>query len=155
MPKPFSLDLRQRILQDVLAGMTYAQVGRKYSVSAEFVRRFHRRFEATREVGPRPSIPRVVPFHQRHEATIRDAVANNPGLTLEQLRTRLGLDVSIGTLWQALRQLKLTFKKKRSTPQSKSDRTSSASGSSSTSSARRASTRIAWSSSTKPGSKPT
>ena len=87
MPKPFSLDLRQRILQDVLSGMTYARIGRKYSVSAEFVRRFHRRYEATREVGPRPSIPRVVPFHQLHEAAIRDAVANNPGLTLEQLRT--------------------------------------------------------------------
>jgi transposase len=50
MPRAFSLDLRQRILADVLAGMTYAQAGRKYSVSAEFVRRFHRRYEATREI---------------------------------------------------------------------------------------------------------
>jgi transposase len=111
MPKPFSLDLRQRILEDVLAGMTYAQAARKYSVSAEFVRRFHRRYQATQEVAPRPPIPRVVPFHQRHEAEIRVAVADRPGLTLEQLRTRLGLDVSIGTLWNALQKLRITFKK--------------------------------------------
>jgi transposase len=111
MPKPFSLDLRQRILADVLAGMTYAQAARKYSVSAEFVRRFHRRYQATREVAPRPPIPRVVPFYQKHEAAIRVAVADHPGLTLEQLRTRLGLEVSIGTLWDALQKLRITFKK--------------------------------------------
>jgi transposase len=141
MPKPFSIDLRQRILNDVLAGMTYAEAARKYSVSAEFVRQFHRRFQATQEVAPRPPIPRVVPFHQRHETTIREAVSKNPSLTLEQLRSQLGLDVSIGTLWHALQKLKLSFKKKRSMRPSSNDRMSSASEPNSTSSAPRASTR--------------
>jgi transposase len=111
MPRAISLDLRQRILNDVLAGMTYAEAGRKYSVSAEFVRRFHRRYEATQEVAPRPPIPRVTPFYKKHEEQIRAAVENEPGLTLEQLRTKLGLKVSIGTLWQALQKLEITFKK--------------------------------------------
>ena len=142
MPKPFSLDLRRRILDDVLGGMTYAQAARTDSVSAEFVRRFHRRFQATQEVEARPPIPRVVPFHQTHEAEIRDAVADCPGLTLEQLRTKLGLPVSIGTLWHALQKLRITFKKKRSTRPSNSGRMSWSGGPSSTSSASPASTRI-------------
>ena len=141
MPKPFSMDLRQRILDDVIAGMTYAEAARKYSVSAEFIRRFYARYQTSQEVAPRPPIRRVVPFHQRHETEIRAAMTKNPGLTLEQLRVELGLEVSIGTLWHALQQLKLTFKKKRSTPPSNSDPMLSASEPSSTSSARRASTR--------------
>ena len=111
MPRALSIDLRQRILADVLAGMTYAEAGRKYSVSAEFVRRFYRRYQATQEVAPRPPIPRVTPFHKKHEEEIRAAVADEPGLTLEQLRTKLGLEVSIATLWQALQKLEITFKK--------------------------------------------
>jgi transposase len=111
VPKPFSLDLRQRILDDVLNGMTYAEAGRKYSVSAEFVRQFHRRYEATQEVAPRPPIPRVTPFYKKHEDAIRAAVAESPSLTLEQLRTKLGLKASISTLWDALQKLKITFKK--------------------------------------------
>jgi transposase len=141
MPQPFSLDLRQRILDDVLAGMTYAEAARKYSVSAEFVRLFHRRYQATQEIAPRPPIPRVIPFHQKHETAIRAAVADHPGLTLEQLRTKLGLEVSIGTLWNALQKLRITFKKKRSTQPSRNGRTSSSSARSSTSSASPASTR--------------
>lgn len=140
MPKAFSLDLRQRILDDVIAGMTYAEAARKYSVSAEFVRRFYARYQATKEVAPRPPIPRVVPFHQRHETAIRDAVAKNPGITLEQLRTELNVEVSIGTLWHALQQLKLTFKKKQSMRLSKRDPMSSSSVPSSTSSGPQAST---------------
>jgi len=121
MPQPLSLDLRQRILHDVLGGMTYAQAARKYSVSAEFVRRFHRRYQQTQEVAPRPPIPRVTPFHQKHETEIRAAIAGNPGLTLEQLRTKLGLNVSIGTLWNALQKLKLTFKKNASRGRAKAN----------------------------------
>ena len=114
MPQPLSVDLRERILKDVLGGMTYADAGRKYSVSAEFVRRFHRRYEATQEIAARPPIPRVVPFYRKHEAAIRAAVAEHSGLTLEQLRTKLGLEVSIGTLWGALQKLRITFKKNAS-----------------------------------------
>ena len=150
MPRAFSLDLRRRILDDVLGGMTYAQAARTYSVSAEFVRRF----QATREIEARPPIPRVVPFHRKHEAAIRTIVAECPSLTLQQLRVKLGLSVSIGTLWHALQTLKLTFKKKRSTRPSNSGPTSSSNGPSSASSAPPASTRIGSFSSTKPPSKP-
>jgi transposase len=148
---PLSLDLRTRVLADYQAGLSFAALGRKYSVSAEWVRRFIRRYEATGEVAARPQVMKKLPFHRRHEAAIRSAVAANPSLTLERLRTALGLEVSIGTLHGALVALKISFKKKRSSPPSRRGRTSPPPGRSSASSKPSASTRAASSSSTKPG----
>ena len=45
--RAFSLDLRTRVLADFQAGLTFAELGRKYSTSAEWVRQFIRRHEAT------------------------------------------------------------------------------------------------------------
>ena len=109
--KPFSLDLRQRVLADYQAGLSFAALGRKYTTSAEWVRQFIRRFEATGEVAARPPRIKKLPFHRRHEAELREVLATQSDLTLEGLRAKLGLDVSIGTLWNALRALKISFKK--------------------------------------------
>jgi len=109
--KAFSLDLRQRVLADYQAGLSFAELGRKYTTSAEWVRQFIRRYQTTGEVAARPPRIKKLPFHRRHEADLRSAVAAQSDLTLEGLRTKLGLDVSIGTLWNALRALKITFKK--------------------------------------------
>ena len=117
--KAFSLDLRERVLADFQTGMTFAELGRKYSVSAEWVRQFIRRYEKTGEVAARPSNNRRVPFHQRHESELRAAIAENPSITLEGLRTKLGVECDLSTLWLALRSLKISFKKKRSSPRSR------------------------------------
>jgi transposase len=112
MPSALSLVLRTRVLADHQAGASFAELGRKYSVSAEWVRQFIRRHQVTGEVAPRPPINRRVPFHRRHEAELRAAVAANPSLTLEALRTQLGVSCNLSTLWHALRALKISFKKK-------------------------------------------
>ena len=111
MPAPLSVDLRQRVLADFLGGLTFAAPGRKYSVTAEWVRRFIRRHQATGEVAARPPVAKKLPFHRRHEAELRAAVAADPNLTLDGLRATLGLAVSIGTLHAALRALRISFKK--------------------------------------------
>jgi transposase len=103
--------LRERVLADYRAGQSFAELGRKYSVSAEWVRQFIRRHEHTGEIDARPPRIKKRPFHQRHEAELRQAVADDPGQTLEALRDTLGLDVSITTLWNALKALKISFKK--------------------------------------------
>lgn len=94
----FSLDLRRRVLADRQAGLTYAATARKYTVSAEWVRIFHKRYRETGEVAARSHATRRRPYHARHEAELRAAVADRPDRTLEQLRRRLGGGVSIGTL---------------------------------------------------------
>ena len=109
--RAFSLDLRQRVLADYQAGLSFAELGRKYTTSAEWVRQFIRRYEASGEIAARPPRIKKEPFHRRHEAELRAVIAEQPDLTLEGLRTKLGLKVSIGTLWHALRALKISFKK--------------------------------------------
>jgi transposase len=153
--RAFSLDLRERVLAGFQAGMTFAELGRKYSTSAEWVRQFIRRYQATGEIAARPPIPQRVPFHRRHEAELRKAVAEQPDLTLEALRAKLGLDVSIGALHNALKALKISFKKKRSSRPSGNGPTSRPSGTNSRRSKRSASTRTALFLSTKPGPKRT
>lgn len=118
--RAFSLDLRTRVLADFQAGRTFAELGRKYSTSAEWVRQFIRRFQQTGEIEARPPLNRRVPFHRRHEAELRSAVSEDPSLTLEALRTRLGVACDLSTLWHALRALKISFKKKRSSRPSNS-----------------------------------
>jgi|KBSMisStandDraft_5_1062788.scaffolds.fasta_scaffold454100_2 transposase len=151
MPAPLSVDLRRRVLADFQKGLTFADLGRKYTVSAEWVRRFIRRHQTTGEVAARPPRIKKPPFHRRHEAALRAAVAADPGLTLERLRTTLGVPVSLGTLHAALRALKISFKKRPSSPPSRTGRTSPPSGPSSAPSRPPASTRTGSSSSTRRG----
>lgn len=153
--RAFSLDLRTRVLADFQAGLSFAELGRKYSTSAEWVRQFIRRFQATGEVEARPPLNRRVPFHQRHEAELRAAIADNPSLTLEALRTQLGVDCDLSTLWHALRALKISFKKRRGSPPSNSGPTSPRNARPSAPPRPSASTRTGSSSSTKLGSRPT
>ena len=138
------------MLADCQAGHTFAAVARKYTVSAEWVRLFYRRFEQTGEVAARSHATRRRPFHARHEAALRAAVAEHPDRTRAGLRAHLGLEVSLATLWHALTALDISFKKRRSGRPSRSGRTSPPLGPSG-GLGRPASTRTASSSSTRRG----
>ena len=112
--RPYSLDLRVRVFADYDAGRTFAQLARKYSVSAEWVRQIVRRRERTGEIAARRPVTRRAPFRATHAAALRQAVADAPDLTLAALRDPLGVTVSLATLHNALVALKLTLKKSRS-----------------------------------------
>ena len=154
--RAYSLDLRVRVFADYDAGQTFAQLARKYSVSAEWVRQIVRRRERTGEIAARPPIPKRVPFRTSHEAALRRAVAEAPDLTLAGLRERLGVAVSLATLHHALVALKLTLKKSRSgRPSRSSGRRSPRPGPSSGSSRRPWPTPTGSCSSTRRGSRRT
>ncbi|MBL8864771.1 MAG: hypothetical protein JNK93_04335, partial [Planctomycetia bacterium] len=53
---------------------------------------------------------------EREGDRLRAQVAAKPGSTLADLKRDLGLDTTIPNLWLALQQLKISLKKKRSTP---------------------------------------
>jgi transposase len=148
--RAYSQDLRDRVFADYDAGLPFAELGRKYRVTAEWVRQVVRRREKTGETAPRPPRIKKLPFHQRHEADLRRETTANPSHTLESLRAALGADVSLATRWTALRELKITFKKKRPSRPSRTDPTSPRSGPRSRPGGSR-STPTASSSSTRPG----
>ncbi len=107
----YSMDLRERVLADADAGMGTRTVATKYRVSESWVRRLKQRRRQYGEIAPRqraPSPPKWLP-HAEH---LQELVSGQPDATLAELRARLGLSVSLTTLWRALRTLHLTFKKK-------------------------------------------
>jgi transposase len=106
------MDLRQRVWADCQAGMKTPEVARKYSVSASWVRRLKQRQRATGSLAPRPPSPGRPVVLAPHEDRVRELVRDDPDATLNELRQRLGVEVSIGALCNYLRRLKLSFKKK-------------------------------------------
>lgn len=111
--RAYSMDLRERVLADSDGGMGAAAVAEKYRVSASWVRRLKQRRGATGETAPRPSGRRPCTWAPHAEA-IRAAVAEAPDATLRELKDRLGLALSLATLWRAVAALGLTVKKKSS-----------------------------------------
>lgn len=127
--RAYSMDLRERVLADSDQGMGPKTVAAKYRVSESWVRRLKQRRAATGETTPRPSGRRPSSW-KPHAERIREAVRDLPDQTLQELKTRLQLALSLATLWRATRALGLTLKKKSSGPPSGTGPTSRPRGSS-------------------------
>jgi transposase len=117
--KAYSNDLRERILKDCDGGMSTRIVATKYDVSESWVRRLKQRRRETGETTPRRSGSPVAPRWLAHVERIEQLIAAEPDLTLQEMCDRLQLGISPKTLWEALRRIQITFKKKCCTPRSK------------------------------------
>lgn len=112
--KAYSIDLRERVLKDLDAGMKTSAVARKYSVSPAWVRRLKQRRAATGEIAPRQQRHGKHAGWLAHADAIREAVRQAPDATLDEYRQRFHLPMSRATLARALIALGLTRKKSRS-----------------------------------------
>jgi transposase len=112
--KAYSMDLRERVLKDLDAGLPTPAVARKYSVSPAWVRRLKQRRAATGEVAPRRQRHGRLPGWVAHADAIRDAVRVAPDATLDEYRGRFRPPLSRAALARALAALGLTRKKSRS-----------------------------------------
>lgn len=119
----YSIDLRKRILEDSDGGLSTDAAAAKYRVSPAWVRRLKQRRRETGEIAARSSRPKSTKkLLTEHGETLRRLVRESPDATLEELRVQLPVAVGLTTLWRALEELKLSFKKKSCTPPSKIDR---------------------------------
>lgn len=122
MAAPYSQDLRNRVLAASDRGMKTRQIADTFDVSRSWVRRVKQRRRETGETTPRPmGCPVVWKVDRAHLAEI---VRSHPDATLEEIRDQLGVSCAISTICTALKELGLTFKKRRSTPRSRTARTS-------------------------------
>jgi transposase len=121
--QPYSMDLRVRVLADCDGGRPVDQVAEAFSVSRAWVYRLLQRRRQAGLVAPRKAGHRRPRALDAHADRLRRAVADRPDATLAELRADLGLTVSLPELCRALRRLKLTLKKKRSGPPSRTDPT--------------------------------
>jgi transposase len=117
----YSMDLRKRVLADCDAGLKTKPVAEKYGVSRTWVRWLKQRRRETGNIAPghSPGRPRKI-----DRAKLQQLVADDPDATLVELRDRLGVDCAPTAIWMALAALKITFKKKRCGPLSKTAPTS-------------------------------
>ena len=112
----YSMDLRRRVLSDCDAGLPTKPVAEKYGVSRTWVRSLKQRRRETGEIAPRVGGGRK-PKIDRPRLT--ELVQQQPDATLAELRTRLGIQCSLSAIWMALDGLRITFKKKRCGPPSR------------------------------------
>lgn len=106
-----SLDLRQRIFEARQSGQKTSEVAKRFCVCPAFVRRLMQRYRETGSLAPksgrRGPKARLTDYHDR----LRELNAQKPDLTPAEIRDRLGLNVSVITVWRAFIALGLTFKK--------------------------------------------
>ena len=117
MPAPYSQDLRDRVLAAYDRGMTTRQIATVFAVSSSWARRVKQRRRETGETSHRPmGAPIVIKVNR---ARLAELVRQKPDATLAELRELLGVRCGISTICEALQELGLSFKKRRSTPRSR------------------------------------
>ena len=122
MARPYSQDLRDRVLRAYDRGMQTKQIAETFQVSPSWARRVKQRRRETGETTHRRmGSPGVTIVNREQLAAL---VHEHPDATLVELRTMLGVRCALSTLCQALKQMGISFKKKRFTRRSRSVRTS-------------------------------
>ena len=109
--RAYSIDLRERVLMDFDAGMGNDAVARKYRVSSRWVYKLRRQRNDTGQIAPRRGKTGPQPKLAGHAEQLVELVAAQPDATLSELRERLGVPVSLTTLWATLKKLGVTLKK--------------------------------------------
>lgn len=122
MAVTYSQDLRDRILAAYQRGMGTQQIADTFKVSRAWARRVK---QVWRETGRTTPLPRggatIIKIDLGRLAAL---VQQQPDATLRELRDRLGVACSESAICLALQRLRLTFKKRRSMPVSRSGPTS-------------------------------
>jgi transposase len=121
--KPYSTDLRERVLADCDAGMKTRAVARTYRVSESWVRRLKQVRRQTGRVAPGGHGGGPTPGWVAHGDRIREAVRLAPDATLREYRERFALPLSRSALARALVALGLSRKKSRPGRPSRTGRT--------------------------------
>jgi transposase len=118
----YSMDLRERVIGECDAGMGTKAVAKKYKVSPAWVRRLKQHRRERGDIVPRTGGGSRGCKIDR--GRLAELAKEKPDATLVELRDRLGVSVTPWAVGKALRELKLTYKKSRSTRPSRTARTS-------------------------------
>lgn len=120
--KPYSKDLRLRVLAAVDRGMPRKKISETFGVSEPTIRRYLKLRRETGGVDPRPPSGPPARKGRALEAALPSQVARNPDLTLEEHRElfedETGTEASTASVSRALKRLGLPLKKSPSRPKS-------------------------------------
>ena len=117
MTKPYSRDLRERVVGEVRAGRSVRAVAAVFSVSPSFVVKLTQAWRATGPVAAkRQGGDRRSAAIEAHGDRLLALVRETPDLTLAEIQDRLGergVSASISSIWRFYQRHGVTFKKNR------------------------------------------
>ena len=102
---------RKEILGLYEEGLSTREIATRFQVSESWARRVKQEYREqgkTDNQKTRNRQPKWAPLVPQ----IKQAIANQPDLTLKELKAQLKTELDVGTLCRALKKLKLTLKKK-------------------------------------------
>jgi len=117
MPKPYSRDLRNKIMEAYQNGEgSMRQLGKRFKVSVTFIFTLVKRLSQTGSIDPKPHGGGRSPgVKAEGQDFLKQLIKQQPDLTLEELAQKYQKDfkpVSTSTIDRTLKKLKLTRKKK-------------------------------------------
>ena len=121
MAAPYSDDLRDRVLAAYDRGMKTKEIAEVFQVSPAWARRIKQCRRETGRVRPLPTGGKRV--QKIDPVLLAELVRRQPDATLKELREQLGVKCALSSVWSALDKLRLSFKKSRCTPRSRTART--------------------------------
>ena len=111
MAAAYSIDLRERVIQDAEAGLSSKALAERYHVSRAWVDALKQRRRDTGSIEPRKQTKFRGRVLAGHEAQLAALVAARPDATLAELREALRTSAALATVWRELDRLQLTLKK--------------------------------------------
>jgi transposase len=113
MPKPYSGDLRARVIEEIATGASRREAAERYGISASVVVIWAQRFESTGSVAARPSGGSTSPLED-HARFLLALIAAQPDLTLDEIVAAMeqrGIGGSRSAVWRFFDRRDISFKK--------------------------------------------
>ena len=114
MPKPYSQDLRERVVRAVEAGASCHEAAATFEIGVSSAIRWVAQFRQSGSVAAKPMGGKRSPL-DAHKDWLLALIVAGPDLTLQEIRARLaarGILVAASSVWRFCDRAGLTFKKK-------------------------------------------
>jgi transposase len=114
MPKPYSQDLRDRVVRAVEMGASCHEAAATFEIGVSSAIRRVARWRGTGSAAAKPMGGKRSPL-DAHKAWLLDLIVAEPDLTLQEIRGRLrarGIEVGASSVWRFCDRHDITFKKK-------------------------------------------
>src|SRR5512145_3496043 len=113
MPRPYSNDLRARVIEDVETGASRREAAERYGLSPSVVVIWAQRWEQTGSVAAKPSGGSTSPLEQYAEFLL-GLIADHPDLTLDEIVAAMRKRRIAGSrtaVWRFFARRNISFKK--------------------------------------------
>jgi transposase len=118
--KPYSMDLRRKVMEAVDGGGTTEEIGERFGIDGSCVRKWRLRLQRRGTLEPDKPPGRKRQFGAKQDAQLKEAVQVRPDATRSELAEavaeKLGRVFSKPVITRALQRLGFTRKKRRSRP---------------------------------------